>query len=261
MLFDVDFKTWDVFNLFETKSKNSQKMLLRDRYYKNLSILESLAVYYNSLGYIVKGLLYTSLSAGWLSCAILFYNPIALISLSLGLAFMVMLDYQYSIMDARFERMVQDLDISEQQLKEASNLSLDLENQARNCIEKNQETVHHLQETREKIEGTYHRLSTLEQRVEIICKEAESAVESISVETQEMIANYEDLPQKLQNIRQGLLGLSSIFNVQEHLTESARVLENSRALREQVLLRLDEWEGRYLERNPENLNGSPTLGT
>ena len=157
--------------------------------------------------------------------------------------------------------MVQDLDISEQQLKEASNLSLDLENQARNCIEKNQETVHHLQETREKIEGTYHRLSTLEQRVEIICKEAESAVESISVETQEMIANYEDLPQKLQNIRQGLLGLSSIFNVQEHLTESARVLENSRALREQVLLRLDEWEGRYLERNPENLNGSPTLGT
>ena len=60
MLFDVDFKTWDVFNLFETKSKNSQKTLLRDRYYENLSILESLAVYYGSLGYIVKGLLYTS---------------------------------------------------------------------------------------------------------------------------------------------------------------------------------------------------------
>ena len=256
MLFDVDFKTWDVFNLFETKSKNSQKTLLRDRYYENLSILESLAVYYGSLGYIVKGLLYTSLSAGWISCAILFYNPIAIIFLSLGLAFMVMLDYQYSIMDARFERMVQDLDISEQQLKEASDLSLDLENQARNCIEKNQETVHHLQETREKIEGTYHRLSTLEQRVETICKEAGSAVESISVETQEMID--EDLPQTLQNIKKGLLDLSSIFTVREQLTESARVLESSRALREKVLLRLDELEGRYLERNPESLNVSPS---
>lgn len=229
------------FNFFEKTTENTQKIFLRNRYYENLSVLESLAYYYGELGFLAKGFLYTLLGAGWIASAVVFYNPIALTILTVVLALLFFLDYQYNIMNARFEHMVKDIELSENQLIEASTLTFELENQARNCIEKNTEIVNHLQETREKIEGTYSRLLSIEQQVENAYNEAESAVVRISSKAQEIIKSNDDLSLTLEKSKQELSKLSSIFSVDESIADTKKILEESKAFRVQTMLRLNTY--------------------
>lgn len=252
MIFDMDFMTWSL-----PKAKDSQKTLLRERYYENLSILEYFAVHYGALGVYSKGFLYTALSGGWLLCLFLFYNPIVLTILTVILVFMGFLEYQYGIMDARFERMTRDLEISENQLKEASQLSFDLENQARNCIEKDYELVAHLQETRGKIESTYSRLLSTEMMVETMYEKAESAVENISNDIEKIVINHEDLSLKLKDVKQGLSNLSSLFAVKEHISETSKVIQDTKNLRAHALLVLRKYHAQNSDGVTEQMSISP----
>lgn len=222
----IDFIKNTTFN-----EENTQKNLLKERYYQNLTYLERMAKGFGELNFFLKWTVKINLFLGVGASVFLVASPLFFVLSAFSIPFIFFLEDQYKVMHNRFCQLVLDLETSEHQLAQMLSANEVLKTQLTTALEQNESIVKKLAETEQEIQKIRERVQQKEESIQRASRIIEDSAAIVRETTEKFIGFETDsksqtkdflayLSEICSEVQKTRVSLETNLNVDEELLET-----------------------------------------